>query len=195
VTGFDWSVQAWEMRWDCVFRCKQAGTKSTSWYSRAVMARIESLIGAVLMLSDGRLFQPTIPGIQLSGSNNTSSTNSRIRTFLALLIGARWALTNGDDAVEDHVLGAVDRYAELGHFLRFYTTSSKDEIDFCSHQYSRDTVVPNNYKKAIFNLLSRDMVPVAHLQQFRHYVRHVPNLGDEVTEYLQSQEMVCGSLD
>jgi len=184
VRGFDWSVRAWELRWDARFRCLQAGASPTSWYSRAVMARCEALVGAVLMLSDGRMYMPVLPGIQLSGSNNTSSTNSRIRVLIAFLIGARWALANGDDCVEDPVDDAVAKYKRLGHNLRFYAVTPRAEIDFCSHQYSTGGVVPNNYGKALYRLLSLDIVPEEHLLQFEHYVRHVPGLGPGVRAYV-----------
>jgi len=187
VRGFDWSVQAWQLRWDAVTRCILAGQGPDSWYSRAVMSRVESLIQARLLLSDGRVFQPTIPGIQLSGSNNTSSTNSRIRAFIAMLIGAKWALSNGDDCVESPSEGAPEAYAYLGHTLRFYDKTIKSRMEFCSHQYNGSEirkVLPCNYQKALFTLLCQTMVSAERMDQYAHYLRHQPSHVKEVRTFL-----------
>ncbi len=139
ISGFDWSLYPWELILDIRVRLELMGAEPSSLMWRLCMVRGYILTKAVFVTSQGRILSLLSPGIQLSGSYNTSSTNSRIRYALALLVGARWALTMGDDCVEEYVPEAPDRYLELGHPLKFYETFD-NHIEFCSHRYEISNV-------------------------------------------------------
>lgn len=155
VSGFDWAVKEWMLNLDCEARIRLADGGPQ--YRRLIKNRYWCLSNAVFVLSDGRVFQQIKPGVQKSGSYNTSSTNSRMRWFLSRLAGADGAMAMGDDCVEEFSEHAEERYKELGIPLKEYLeTNLVAGVGFCG-QVLREEVgrcEPERWLKLVANLLN-----------------------------------------
>lgn len=141
VSGWDWSVTDWMLRWDAEARIALAGATPQSPFGRVVLNRVACLSKTVFYLSDGQMWEQLDAGIQLSGSFNTSSTNSRARVMLGWIEGVEWLIAMGDDDVEDETPGRVPDYARHGFPVKDYKIVGEDRhFEFCS------TVFPGNWK-------------------------------------------------
>ncbi|QJZ28419.1 hypothetical protein 2 [Kummerowia striatad enamovirus] len=146
-SGFDWSVQEWMLQDDMEVRNRL--TKDCPDILKRMRASwLHCLANSVLMLSDGVLLAQETAGIQKSGSYNTSSSNSRIRFLCALYAGASWALTMGDDALED-CQADLSVYKRLG-----LKVEPSETLEFCSHRFeSPRRALPTGVGKMLFKLL------------------------------------------
>lgn len=173
VAGFDWSMQDWQMRWDASFRASLLHVENTSPRARVLAGRAEAVIGAVLATSDGKMWTLLHKGIQLSGSFNTSSTNTHVRVFIAYLCGATWAVANGDDCLEYHTQNPEEEYARLGHPLKFYT--ELEELEFCSHTFGKgQPPVLTNPGKLLRRYFRHTETDSELKSQLMHAFRHHP---------------------
>nr|QHG11370.1 RNA-dependent RNA polymerase [Rabbit luteovirus] len=187
-SGFDWSVPMWLLEDELAVR--NALTINIPPALRKMRETWLKCLGqSVFCLSNGLLLAQTSPGIQKSGSFNTSSSNSRMRYMLALYAGAKWAVTMGDDALES-VDADLSRYARLG-----IKCERAEEFDFCSHLFRAPSVViPKNLEKMVFGLLSgcSPESPIVNdrfrwtcaYQSILEEMRHMP---DEFVEMLEEQ--------
>jgi hypothetical protein len=187
VSGFDWSVQEWELNADAEMRIMLAFTANKEArvvFDSLVRARTYCLARTLFSLSDGRLIAQRKPGIQLSGSFNTSSTNSRIRALLTRLVGAHWCVAMGDDCVESYVEGAIERYNELGHTVKFYKKCENDQFEFCSQVFDvkKRVAWPASLDKMLVRLLSHKLPTeeekLGLTAQFLYEARHSPQLQE-----------------
>ncbi|AYI50293.1 RNA-dependent RNA polymerase, partial [Plantago enamovirus] len=81
-SGFDWSVPLWLLEDDMEVR--NLLTKALHPELRALRDMwLKCLTNSLFCLSDGTLLAQTTPGIQKSGSYNTSSSNSRMRVLMS----------------------------------------------------------------------------------------------------------------
>lgn len=146
-SGFDWSVQAWMLEDELEVRNRL--TQGITPQLRKMRKEwLNCLLQSVFCLSNGLLIAQTEPGIQKSGSFNTSSSNSRVRYMASLYAGAPWCVTMGDDALEG-VGTDLARYEALG-----LKCERADDFDFCSHLFRAPSkVVPKNISKMVFGLL------------------------------------------
>lgn len=188
VSAWDWSVQSWMLRAEVDLRIKLCGASPDSAFARILSNRIFCLGLSLFVTSDGEVFEQTAPGIMKSGSYLTSSSNSRMRNFVAHVIGAEHSMAMGDDSLESPVEDAVERYRELGIKVKFYKVT-KSSYEFCSNQYTtrRGVVVaePKNWAKGLFRLLSSK--PSAELLcQFLYEYRHSPVLKETKRLILRS---------
>lgn len=157
VSAWDWSCKAWLLGIDVDIRFSLLSKhKVHGWWLSCSRARNYCLCNSVFQLSDGRLISQNFSGLQKSGSYNTSSTNSHCRTFLAKLIGADFVIDMGDDAVEDWVCDAVEKYLGYGFRVKSYVKRTINDIEdsgfeFCSHQYTQDSCVPLNAYKTFMS--------------------------------------------
>jgi len=175
VQGFDWSVQGWEILLDAEARCLLQDANPIN--RKLIMGRAHCICRSVWTTPNGTLYAQTFLGVVKSGTFNTSSTNSRIRVFLAWLVGALWAVAMGDDCLEDPVPDAKQKYAKYGHPLKMYEID--DEIEFCSHLFDRKTGAykPVDPTKSLFSLLVKienGDIDLQSLHSFLHHVRHHP---------------------
>lgn len=179
VTGFDWSVKEWELQLDARVRMRLMGCDPQSWLGTVITNRIYCLSRPLYVMPNGELLIQVHPGVQKSGSNNTSSTNSRIRVALAYLVGADWAIAMGDDCVEQFVEGAEERYAALGHPLKMYE-QCEDSFTFCSMLFDGRSglIHPEDGTKALFNLLEQVKDLDVHLDEFSREMRNHPRLAE-----------------
>ena len=184
ISGFDWSVQDWELWADVEMRIVLGGFGPL--LARAARNRFSCFMNSVFQLSDGTLIEQLAPGIMKSGSYCTSSTNSRIRCLMAELIGSPWCIAMGDDSVEGWVEGAKEKYMSLGHVCKDYkpcattTSGCLYEVEFCSHVVRQDRCWLASWPKTLFKYLSeakwfyedleRELDSSPHWQRIRHYV-------------------------
>lgn len=185
ITGFDWSVKEWELLLDAEVRVRLGNM--TGFIANALRNRVLCVSRSVYAMPDGELLVST-PGVQLSGSYNTSSTNSRIRVMLAYLAGASWAVAMGDDCVEEFVPEAPERYAALGHKLKMYTRR-EDSFSFCSTWFTPGGAWPEDGTKTLYRLLEQKRITPELLAQFKREMRHSPRYN----EFLSSVRRVMSS--
>lgn len=177
VTGWDWSVQEWELLFEAELRASLCGASPML----TLMLRNREICAAMslLALPDGRLIQKLHPGVQPSGRYNTSSTNSRLRVSVAYLVGAKWAFANGDDCLEDPVEDAKAKYAALGHPLKMYEIREEHEpFEFCSTLFTDTTQHPVDGTKTLYNLLEQKDISKELLEQFSREMRFHPRRGE-----------------
>lgn len=146
-SGFDWSVAHWMLQDDMVIRNRLTYDINEATHKlRAVW--LHCISNSVLSLSDGTLLAQRVPGVQKSGSYNTSSTNSRIRVMAAYHCGADWAIAMGDDALES-VNSRLGEYKQLG-----FKVEVSGQLEFCSHIFrAPDLAIPLNEKKMLYKLI------------------------------------------
>lgn len=146
-SGFDWSVPMWLLEDDIEVR-NLLTVGITPELSSLRSVWLKCLGNSLLSLSDGCLLAQTTPGIQKSGSYNTSSSNSRIRVMMSKHAGASWCLAMGDDAIESPDTD-VGVYKSLG-----FKCEVAEKFDFCSHVFHSPSVaIPSNVGKMLIGLL------------------------------------------
>nr|WHE44923.1 putative RNA-dependent RNA polymerase P1-P2 fusion [Pea enation mosaic virus 1] len=194
-SGFDWSVPMWLLEDDLAVR-NELTLGLPHGLRKMRETWLKCLGQSVFCLSNGLLLAQTSPGIQKSGSFNTSSTNSRMRYMLALYAGASWAVTMGDDALES-VGSDLSRYARLG-----IKCERAEEFDFCSHLFrAPDVVIPKNLEKMVYGLLSGTSPEsplladrfswLSALQSILEEMRHMPrDFVDMLIEHLGVGDLV-----
>ena len=173
VTGWDWSVQEWELLEEAEMRCELGNFSPIA--ANLCRNRFVCVANSVYSMPDGRLLVLRDPGVQLSGCYNTSSTNSRVRVMCALLAGARWGYAMGDDCVEDYNEDAPARYASLGHPLKMYELRT-DQFEFCSQIFTSTGAHPADGTKTLYRLLEQKAFSLELLAQFRLEMRNSPRL-------------------
>ncbi|AHB64347.1 polyprotein P2a2b [Solanum nodiflorum mottle virus] len=158
ISGFDWSVQEWELWSDLSMRVNLCDDMHEG-LKRLMINRFRCFMFSVFQLSNGELLEQTSPGIMKSGSYCTSSTNSRIRCLMGVLIGSPWIVAMGDDSVEGWVTGAKEKYLELGHVCKEYrpceTTRDGElsKVNFCSHELSEGRFWLTSWAKTLYKFL------------------------------------------
>lgn len=159
ISGFDWSVQHWELMADVEMRIRLGDFSNLA--ARAARNRFTCLSNSVFQLSDGTLISQGLPGLMKSGSYCTSSSNSRIRCLMAKIIGSRWCIAMGDDSVEGWVDNAVEKYHALGHECKEYSACARtyvsgsgeqtlQTVNFCSHELSEGKCHLTTWSKTLF---------------------------------------------
>nr|UHS71660.1 MAG: polyprotein P2ab [Sobemovirus sp.] len=157
ISGFDWSVQHWELKAEVEMRIRLGDFGELA--AKAARNRFVCLANSVFQLSDGTLISQGLPGLMKSGSYCTSSSNSRIRCLMAKIIGSRWCIAMGDDSVEGWVDNAVEKYHALGHECKEYSACDREygdgnvtlkRVNFCSHQLSENSCYLTTWDKTLF---------------------------------------------
>nr|UHS71669.1 MAG: polyprotein P2ab [Sobemovirus sp.] len=157
ISGFDWSVQHWELEAEVEMRIRLGNFGVLA--AKAARNRFVCLSNSVFQLSDGTLIAQGLPGLMKSGSYCTSSSNSRIRCLMAKIIGSRWCIAMGDDSVEGWVDNAVEKYHALGHECKEYSACAREFVDgvqtlktvnFCSHELSEGSCHLTTWSKTLF---------------------------------------------
>lgn len=190
MSGWDWSVQGWEF-W-CDWRRRVMLMDGVDCAQRSILARMMAnrhlcLASSLMVSSSGHVYEQTMDGIMKSGSYLTSSMNSFIRSFIAALLGARWSISMGDDAVEDLIPGAAEKYKQLGHSLKSYVERDSDSkfFEFCSTQHLFESPfagAPANWAKTLYQFLCAGSPRERSVQLF-YELRHHPLLSS-IEEFL-----------
>ncbi|QBF54044.1 P2 [Zucchini aphid-borne yellows virus] len=146
-SGFDWSVAEWMLLDDMEVR-NRLTLDLTPALKRLRSCWVKCIANSVFCLSDGTLLEQTTPGVQKSGSYNTSSSNSRIRVMAAYHAGADWAIAMGDDALESNPAD-LEAYKQLG-----FKVEKSGQLEFCSHIFrAPGLALPVNENKMIYKLV------------------------------------------
>lgn len=206
VSGWDWSVNDWELDADLEMRLALNNGYGTVW-EKIARAHYECIKNKVVVLSDGSMFAQSSPGILPSGWYNTSSTNSRLRVFshhLAINLEDEecfvpgWCMAMGDDSVEQIFPDAINRYASLGKTMKMFNPIVDLDFEFCStHFMGNWAAAPVNLDKQFMNFLQ--VVPIDELDarerlaQFEHELRHSPFFGGFLN-IIRSVNWDCGYL-
>lgn len=193
MSGWDFSVQPWELQLDCETRLRLAFANLEDNFLKIMEMRYIFIINAVFVTSHGEVYALAEPGIMLSGAVITSSTNSRIR-FSAVCFAAMvekpptvttmtvwrkptefpWAATMGDDCNEQPNTDLIPKYRILGHRVKAIEEIEPFQpFQFCSKEFSHEQTIPLNWAKSLYNLLCNDEEESLY-EQFKHEYRHSP---------------------
>ncbi|AZI70939.1 ORF2 [Ullucus polerovirus 1] len=189
-SGFDWSVAHWMLEDDMEVR-NRLTTNNNELTRRLRSGWLHCLSNSVLCLSDGTLLAQQKPGVQKSGSYNTSSTNSRIRVMAAYHCGASWAMAMGDDALEAPD-SRLSEYKNLG-----FKVEVSGQLEFCSHIFEKpDLATPVNINKMLYKLIHGYRPGCGNIEVVNNYLaavisvmqelRHDPLLVARLFEWLTS---------
>ena len=198
VSGWDWSVKYWELLLDAECRSRLAGAKAGGVFDFLLRVHAHCVGNSVYVTPDGAMWEQTLPGGQLSGDYNTSSTNSRMRVS-ASLIARIWSgqatsldgwipvRAMGDDTFELDFPGLQEGLNAMGHVCRFVKRNSKLEgLSFCSQVFNADgTAYPENPSKTVFRFLGHKPSTTSYLElwtQLSWYLRHYVGGEKEVIE-------------
>lgn len=163
-SGFDWSVSDWLLQDEMEVR-NRLTQNNNDLTKRLRSCWLKCLSNSVLALSDGSLFAQRVPGVQKSGSYNTSSTNSRIRVMCAFHAGASWCVAMGDDALES-VDTNLEVYKDLG-----LKVEVSGQLEFCSHIFEKpDLAIPVNVGKMLYKLIYGYNPECGSIQVLRNYI-------------------------
>jgi len=173
-SGFDWSVSHWMLQDDMEVRNQL--THNLSELTRRLRANwLHCISNSVLCLSDGTLLAQRVPGVQKSGSYNTSSSNSRIRVMAAFHCGASWAMAMGDDALESPDSNLLE-YKNLG-----FKVEESEKLEFCSHIFeSPDLAIPVNVGKMLYKLIYGYNPECGNLEVLSNYLAAVWSVLQEL---------------
>ncbi|AZP56278.1 RNA-dependent RNA polymerase [Faba bean polerovirus 1] len=163
-SGFDWSVTDWLLEDEMEVRNRL--TQGNNALTRRLRGCwLKCISNSVLALSNGILYAQRVPGVQKSGSYNTSSSNSRIRFMCSKYAGASWAIAMGDDALES-VDTDLDVYKEIG-----LKVEVSGQLEFCSHIFEKpDLAVPVNVGKMLYKLIYGYNPECGSIQVLRNYI-------------------------
>nr|UHS71527.1 MAG: putative RNA-dependent RNA polymerase [Barnaviridae sp.] len=191
VSGWDWSVADWELRVDAECRRLLARARKGGVFDFLLRVHAHCVANSVFVTPDGEMYAQTIPGGQLSGDYNTSSTNSRMRV-VASMMARLWAtgspLVNGcigiaamgDDSFEMEAPGIGEGLQLMGHSVKFLKENATlDGVNFCSQVFtSEGTAYPEDPSKTVFRFLSHKHGEQSYLElwvQLNWYLRHLPH--------------------
>lgn len=187
ISGWDWSVQDWTLRLDGTLRSRLYHAAPGCALDVLLRFRSSCVARKVFVLSDGTMYQQLKPGVQASGSYNTSSTNSRMRVALGYLVGAEWVIAMGDDDVEDEVPGAAEAYRELGYRVKDYVVPSEGCFDFCSTTFSGSWAgSPSQVMRTVYRYLSHSLASLSANPGFR------VQLANDIRHHPSKQEILEG---
>nr|UYL94465.1 MAG: RNA-dependent RNA polymerase [Panicum distortion mosaic virus] len=183
-SGFDWSVSDWMLADDMEVR--NALTVSCNELTRHMRAVwLQCISNSVVCLSDGTMLAQEMPGVQKSGSYNTSSTNSRIRVMAAYHAGASWAIAMGDDALEAPDTD-LSKYKDLG-----FKVEVSGELEFCSHVFrAPDLAIPVNANKMLYRLIHGYNPECGNHEVLNNYL----NAAVSVLHELRHDKELCAKL-
>lgn len=168
VSGWDWSVQEWELDLDADCRVGLMGEELHGLMHFFLRTHSYIVSHSVFAVSDGSLYEQVIPGGQLSGDYNTSSTNSRCRVIATM--AARWKQgiytqfsgggikAMGDDSFEIWFEGIVEALESIGHTIKMCVQRPNlENFEFCSQVFvERGVAYPVDFSKTLFRFLSHN---------------------------------------
>lgn len=198
VSGWDWSVKDWELFMDAEQRVKLAGAKPNGLFAFLVRVHAHCVANSVYVTPDGDMFSQVIPGAQLSGDYNTSSTNGHMRV-IATLVARLWGTGRvlcehegkyeigvaamGDDSVEVETPGIQEGLELIGHSVKLVKPSTTLEgVEFCSQVFKADGFAyPSDASKTVFRFTSHKSSDIHYPEwwaQLSWYLRHLDPNGE-----------------
>jgi hypothetical protein len=193
ISGWDWSVQQWELDLDAQIRAELMGCEPDGIMAHFLKAHAYIVGHSVYALPDGELLAQTVAGGQLSGDYNTSSTNSRCRVVATLAARARAEQEEtplgkfprlgikamGDDSFEIWFEGLEEGLEEIGHSVKMCVKRpGLENFEFCSQVFEKSGVAyPVDFSKTLFRFLSHNPADPKYPEyraQLLYYFRHLP---------------------
>lgn len=180
ISGWDWTIQSWELMSDCERRIDLCGAGPL--LSQLMRNVHRTMALKVFQLSNGSLFEQIKPGVLPSGWYCTTTTNSYMRAQTCQLVGSQFYKVLGDDSVESYVDDAVARYAALGKKVKMYNRCT-DSVEFCSRRWTLGSewrAPLTSWPRTFYRLLNQTAGDKAEfVKQFCFELRHnkeLPNL-------------------
>lgn len=181
---WDLSLMQWLLDTEVDMRVELNECEGTR-FERGMRRRHFFATRAIACFSDGTIVVQNDHRFQKSGRYTTTSGNSMMRVFLAMLLGAL-AKANGDDTIETTIQNAKEKYAKYGFRLKVYETEPKE---FCSKILTPEGWYPADPSKLIINLLSNKPKTkgdaLSLLVQFNNEMYLHPNV-DKILEFIGS---------
>lgn len=177
ISGWDWSVQAWELDADLECRTRLCDGKGSFWHLLA-RARVFCIKRKTFVLPDSSLVAQHCEGVQCSGWYNTSSTNSRMRVLVRAVAYYDFCsramekddpneiskcVAMGDDCVESLLADDVYKIiGEYGHTIKERTEfETLEGVEFCSHSwYSDGLAQPTTWPKTLYRFVQQPNDPI-----------------------------------
>lgn len=198
ISAWDWSVQQWEIDLDAEIRAALAGVTEDSILAQLLRTHAYVVGHSVFVLPDGEMLEQTVPGGQLSGDYNTSSTNSRMRVIASLAARFKACLhllpketlrkmfpllgikCMGDDSFEIWFKELVEALESIGHTVKMCVQRpGLKNFEFCSQVFVKSGVAyPVDFSKTLFRFLSHNPADPQYGEyraQLLHYARHLPS--------------------
>lgn len=201
MSHWDITVQEFLMKADIKIR-SMLNNASDAWLNAANNVTILAA-RRVLMTSDGKLYKRETPGGVASGKKTTSSSNSRMRTLVAQMVGVKFGfdsmnMSQGDDAVEylpDRV--EIDDYisymSTLGLKVKMADRCSTSDFGFCSQRFVEGKVIPEFPSKMLANFFNMEPQTIGQgLESLKSNMRHTH--ADELLEYCEHFARSSGSM-
>lgn len=194
VSGWDWSVQQWELDCDAERRRRLAGESEGSVFTHLLRVHAYFVGSPVYVLPSGEMYIQQFRGGQLSGDYNTSSTNSAMRIMATQLARLRLGVSlegpmdvcaMGDDSFERSVDGLGPALEELGHTVKFVKVNTGlAGMEFCSHEFRADGLAfPVAPLKTMYRFLSHkpsDVAYPSYAAQLEFVLRHLSEVEKEL---------------
>jgi len=197
ISGWDWSMQQWELDLDAVIRSELMGVTPDSGLAHLLKAHAYIVGHSVFAMPDGELLAQTVAGGQLSGDYNTSSTNSRGRIIgsLAARYKCGYSMLSkaeyerkfpqlgikamGDDSFEIWFEGLEEALESIGHTVKMCVKRpGLSGFEFCSQVFvGRGKAYPVDFSKTLFRFLSHNPADPKYPEyraQLFWYFRHLP---------------------
>jgi len=193
ISGWDWTMQWWEMVAEHQGRLELNGGAGTIW-DILRFAHVYCMARKVFVLADGEMIEQLTPGVMASGRYNTSRGNSYIRALDHLLVVDlsddpdkvsmeinSTVMVQGDDSVEQFVIDGQQIYRDaLGKSCKMYNLVTSDNFNFCSTQFCGSYEgYPTNVMKCMVNFLQQTPANRADagmlLFQLEDQLRHSPD--------------------
>lgn len=177
ISGWDWSVQGWELDADLKCRTILGDAEGSFWHLLA-RARVFCIKRKTFVLPDSSLVSQHWEGVQCSGWYNTSSTNSRMRVLVRAVayldscdrrgVGVDVSevakcVAMGDDCVESCLTDDVyEIIGEYGHTIKERTEfKTLEGVEFCSHSWYADGLAqPTTWVKTLYRFVQQPDDPI-----------------------------------
>jgi len=183
VGAWDWSVPYWLFQADAESRIRLSDPMETNvGWCNAVRSYAWAESHKVYVTSDGKLFAQQYDGIVPSGSVITSSRNSRMRVLLSYIIGSKYCVANGDDALEEYVEDAQAKYAYYGFTVKTYDEVHSHLFEFSGHIYDtlKRVCYAQNTAKIMINLCQQNSID-GYYRQFLDNLNHHPDADNLIS--------------
>jgi hypothetical protein len=178
-SAWDWTIPEWIIDLELRFRKRMINTDE-DWMVQATKLYKNAFYDKKIVLSDGRVFKQTHPGVVPSGCVNTISLNSHAQVMLHIFYSIKkqipiepMVVAVGDDTLQDWQHAEdVDLYSSFGVIIK----SVSEKLEFLGKQWSDEGPVPMYTSKHLFKILtSKD--------------EYIPQILDAyLREYVNAQE-------
>lgn len=179
-SAWDWTAPYWALKLDLEFRFRMGrGRRMAEWRNIAETLFSQMFVNPVVILSDGSLWQQTVPGIMKSGCVTTISSNSHMQVMLHLL--ACWdsgvsihpfPVACGDDTLQTLAQSSnLEAYTKYGVVVK----QASSGLEFVGHDFLETGPWPVYMDKHIKKLgyVAEEILPQYLDSMARMYV-HTP---------------------